>query len=391
MAQTLPLHLNALFWLVILLSLMASAWWLMRASARGERDEDDRADLDVYADQVTEIDRDLAQGRISGMAAEAGRLEIGRRLVKARNRILTPGPRANRLVLGVIATGVVVLAAGLYAVSGSPGRADLPFKARERELLSRDPATLTQDEILLLLQERARQSPDDPQPHALMGQVLAAAGRDADALRAYQAALRRAPNDAEAIAEAGAILTRLNGGKVGADAQAAFDAALKINPKSVAAQFYLGLVDWQAGRKDAAMSAWARAHKILADQPQSQDRLTVRVAGAISQLDRGPDSGQPGGPMAQGMSAADQAGFIASMVESRVARLKAAPEDVALRLSVVRVLMMTGQNEAARKTLLEGVERAEDKSFTLALYGVTARALAGSATSQRPPSANPDR
>jgi cytochrome c-type biogenesis protein CcmH len=384
MAETLPPYLNALFWLIILLSLMGTAWWLLQASAHGERQEGDRSDLEVYADQVTEIDRDLIQGRISGVAAEAGRLEIGRRLVKARDRVLTAGPRANRLVLGVIAATVVVLAGGLYAVSGSPGRADLPFKARERELLTRDPATLTQDEILLLLQERARENPVDPQPHALMGQVLATAGRDANALRAYQAVLRRAPNDAEAIAEAAAILTRLNGGKVGADALAAFNEALKINPKSIAAQFYLGLVDWQAGRKDAAMSAWARAYQALADQPQSQELLAVRVAGAISQLDRGPDMGQSLGPIGQGISSTDQAVFITSMVESRVARLKSAPEDVALRLSVVRVLMMIGQNEAARKTLLEGVERAEDKSFTLALYGVTARGLASGTTSQQP-------
>ena len=36
---------------------------------------------------------------------------------------------------------------------------------------------------------------------------------------------------------------------------------------------------------------------------------------------------------------------------------------------------MTGQTEVARTTLLEGVERAEDQSFVLALYGVTARSL----------------
>jgi cytochrome c-type biogenesis protein CcmH len=374
MTNALSPLLTALFWLIIFVALVGAAYWVLRASARGEAQEGDRADLDVYADQVTEIDRDLSQGRISTEAAEAGRLEIGRRLVKARDRVLAAGPRANRLVLGGIASGVALMAGGLYALSGSPGRADLPFQARERELLSRDPATLSQDEIILLLQERARVKPDDPQPHALMGQVLVAAGRDQDALRAFQAVLRRSPNDSEAIADAAAILTRLNGGQIGADAQQAFDAALKINPKSPSARFYLGLADWQAGRRDVATKAWASAYQALADNPPARELLAARAAEAMSQLDRGPDASGGQAPK-QGASQADQAAFISSMVASRSARLIASPNDVALRLSVVRVLMMTEQREAARKALLEGLERAGEDDFTVALYGVAARSF----------------
>jgi cytochrome c-type biogenesis protein CcmH len=177
MTGTISPIVSALFWMALMVILVGAAWWVLRASAKGEAQEDERSDLDVYADQVTEIDRDLAQGRISGDAADAGRLEIGRRLVKARDRVLNQGPRANRLVLGGVAAAVALLAGGLYALFGSPNRGDLPFQERERELLARDPATLTQDEILVLLQERARLNPDDPVPHALMGQVLVAAGR----------------------------------------------------------------------------------------------------------------------------------------------------------------------------------------------------------------------
>jgi cytochrome c-type biogenesis protein CcmH len=381
MTNTSSLLVPGAFWFIILMTLVGAAYWVLRASARGQTQESDRSDLDVYASQVTEIDRDLAQGRISIEAAEAGRLEIGRRLVKARDRVIAAGPRANRLVLGGIAGGIALMAGGLYAVSGSPGRADLPFHAREQELLSRDPATLSQDEILLLLQERARIKPDDPQPHALMGQLLVNAGRDQDALRAFQAVLRRSPNDSEAIAEAAAILTRLNGGQIGADAQQAFDAALKINPKSPSARFYLGLADWQAGRKDVAVKGWAGAYKALADNPSAQELLAARAAQAMSQLDRGPDADGGKGPM-QGGPATDQAAFINAMVANRLARLAASPNDVALRLSVVRVLIMTEQREAARKTLLDGLERAGEDGFIIALYGASARSLIASQPAQ---------
>jgi cytochrome c-type biogenesis protein CcmH len=383
MINTPSLITTGLFWAILMLALVGAAFWVLRAGAKGEAQEGDRADLDVYADQVAEIDRDLAQGRISPSAAEAGRLEIGRRLVKARDRVLQQGPRVNRLVLGGLAAAVAFLAGGLYLVAGSLGQGDLPFSKREQELLARDPATLTQDEILVLLQERARLNPTDPVPHALLGQVLVSVGRDQDALRAYQAVLRRAPNDSEAIGEAAGILMRLNDGKIGPDAQQAFDAALKINPKSPAARFYLALSDWQAGRKDVALAAWSRAYDALADKPDAQVMLAARAAQVMSELDRGPRASNGQMPPMQGQSPAEQSAFIASMVDTRRVRLAASPGDVALRLSVVRVLAMTGQNEAARLALLEGVERNDTTPFITALYGIAAQSL------QRAPPAPP--
>lgn len=375
---------TALFWLVILASLVAAAWWILRASALGGQSENDRADLDVYADQVAEIDKDLLQGRIDAEAASAARLEIGRRLVKAKNRDLLQGRRLNRAVLGMMAAGIAFLAGGLYVVAGSPSRADMPFQARERELLSRDPATLTGDEIMMLLQERARLNPDDPKPHALMGQMLMSTGRNQDALRAYQAVLRRTPNDAEAIAEAGGILMRLNDNKLGDDAKSALNAALKIDPKSPSALYYLALADWQNGKKDVAFSTWQRAFGAIGDKPEAQALLAARVAQTVSALDRGPDArnGPIGGssdrsaagPMAT-KSNADQAAFIKTMIAARQARLAANPSDIALRLSVVRVLVMSDQSETARAVLLEGLERANDQPFTTALYEVAARSL----------------
>jgi cytochrome c-type biogenesis protein CcmH len=373
MANTSSFIDQAVFWMSTLTVLVGAAFWLLRAGAKGQSQEGDRADLHVYADQVAEIDRDLAQGRISPQQADAGRLEIGRRLVKARDRVLVTGPRVNKLVLAGLAFGVVMMTAGFYIASGSPGVADLPFAKREQELLSRDPASLTQDEILVLLQERARTNPQDPVPHMLMGQVMMTAGRDQDALRAFQAVLRRTPNNAEAIAEAAGVLIRLNDNKIGSDAQQALDAALKINPNSPAANYYIGLSKWQAGDKTAAIAFWSGAYDRLADKPDGQALIAARAAEVMSVLDRGPSEAAKG-PM-QVQSVGDQSAMIEAMIDSRRARLAANPADVALRLSVVRVLVMSGQNEGARQTLLEGVQRGDASAFEIGMYNVAARSL----------------
>jgi cytochrome c-type biogenesis protein CcmH len=335
----------------------------------GRQGEADRADLSVYQDQLHELDRDYGQGRISIEAAQAGRLEIGRRLVSARDRVLSQGIVVNRALVSAVAIVIAVLAGGLYLIFGSPNLPDQPFAVREAQLLTRAPETLGEDEILLLLQEQAKKKPKDAMPHALMAQVLVSAGRDQDALRAYQAALRRDPNNAEWIAETGGVLMRLNDNQVGPDAQRAFEAAINLDPKSPSAAFYLGFARWQAGNTRDALTIWRRAFEVNAAQPNNQNLLVARAIDVLSQLDRGPGDGTQA-PMAA-MAGADptaQRAFIETMVAARVARVASDPANPALRLSAARVLMMTGQVSAARSMLKTGETSAQKDPFLKALY-----------------------
>jgi cytochrome c-type biogenesis protein CcmH len=371
MTQIPPILVAGMFWLALLVALVGAAWWVLRAGARGGALESDRADLQVYQDQIAEIERDLAQGRISEEAAQAGKLEIGRRLVQARDRILGEGPRLGKLAMTSVAAVIALGAGGLYLIYGSPQKTDQPFVQREAELLSRPPETLSEDEIMLLLQEQAKKAPEDPMPHALMAQVLGSAGRDQDALRAFQAAIRRDPKNADLIAETGAVLMRLNEGAVGADAKSAFDAALQLKPNSVSARFYLGLADWQAGKKTEALAAWRTAYSLNAKDAEGQMQLVTRVADILSQLDRGP--GEEAGPPMAAMANAGpdaQKAFIETMIAKRIDRLAENPSDPSLRLSAARVLLMTGKLKEARDILLVGQKQQASDPLLSAVYSM---------------------
>ena len=371
MTQIPPILVAGMFWLALLVALVGAAWWVLRAGARGGALESDRADLEVYQDQIAEIERDLAQGRISEEAAQAGKLEIGRRLVQARDRILGEGPRLGKLAMTSVAAVIALGAGGLYLIYGSPQKTDQPFVQREAELLSRPPETLSEDEIMLLLQEQAKKAPEDPMPHALMAQVLGSAGRDQDALRAFQAAIRRDPKNADLIAETGAVLMRLNEGVVGADAKSAFDAALQLKPTSVSARFYLGLADWQAGKKTEALAAWRTAYSLNAKDAEGQMQLVTRVADILSQLDRGP--GEEADPPMAAMANAGpdaQKAFIETMIAKRIDRLAENPSDPSLRLSAARVLLMTGKLKEARDILLVGQKQQASDPLLSAVFGM---------------------
>jgi cytochrome c-type biogenesis protein CcmH len=371
MTQIPPILVAGMFWLALLVALVGAAWWVLRAGARGGALESDRADLEVYQDQIAEIERDLAQGRISEEAAQAGKLEIGRRLVQARDRILGEGPRLGKLAMTSVAAVIALGAVGLYLIYGSPQKTDQPFVQREAELLSRPPETLSEDEIMLLLEEQAKKAPEDPMPHALMAQVLGSAGRDQDALRAFQAAIRRDPKNADLIAETGAVLMRLNEGVVGADAKSAFDAALQLKPNSVSARFYLGLADWQAGKKTEALAAWRTAYSLNDKDAEGQMQLVTRVADILSQLDRGP--GEEADPPMAAMANAGpdaQKAFIETMIAKRIDRLAENPSDPSLRLSAARVLLMTGKLKEARDILLVGQKQQASDPLLSAVYSM---------------------
>jgi cytochrome c-type biogenesis protein CcmH/NrfG len=99
-------------------------------------------------------------------------------------------------------TRAVVLAAGVmaaagYLLLGKPSMHDAPLSSRLVGLVAKaekTPDQLTAPEVLAVLEDRARKSPRDPQPHTAIGALYAANGRPNEAMMSYNAALRRDPN-----------------------------------------------------------------------------------------------------------------------------------------------------------------------------------------------------
>ncbi len=173
--------------------------------------------------------------------------------------------------------GVVVGLAGIaavasYAAVGRPGLADAPYAARLAELEARfqtDIGSLTPPEALARLQDMTRTEPEAAEPHFFIGELLRGQGRDEDAVRAYQSALRRDPNFAPALTGLADSLVRLGGGEVGENAQRLYARAYALNRDDVRAGFMAGLADWQAGETALAETAWgALTAQLPADDPR---------------------------------------------------------------------------------------------------------------------------
>ncbi len=164
----------------------------------------------------------------------------------------------------ILAGAALVLALAGYLAWGAPGMADQPMAARDARLTAKDPAQMTPGEALARLERMTQTRPDDPEPHYFIGRLLAEQGREDDAIRAYQSALRRDDRFVPAMVALADAFVRLAGGEVGADASRIYQQAWQLDPAQTRAGFLVGLSHWQAGRTSTARETWQRVGAKLA-------------------------------------------------------------------------------------------------------------------------------
>lgn len=242
-------------------------------------------DLEVYRDQLREIDRDVAGGTVG--AEEAGRLraEIGRRLLAADAALRatagpggTPGRGGSALagLLGLLVGGGAVV---FYGFFGAPGMQDMPrterlamadrlaenrldqAAAEARADLPAPDMSAVPDEYKALvarLREVLEQRPDDLRGLRLLAQTEMRLG-NWDAARRAQQRLIAASGDsasAEDYVMLADLMVNAAGGYVSANAVQALEAALARDPRQPIARYFTGLAHLQVDRPDRAFEIW---------------------------------------------------------------------------------------------------------------------------------------
>ena len=124
-------------WLILALMTAGAVFAVCWPLARPANAVRSGSDLEVYRDQLDEVDRDEAAGLIGKVEAEAARVEVSRRLiaaaetVKAANVAAASGPVALHRRATLAATIVLLpLAAGVtYFSLGSPNLVPVSINA----------------------------------------------------------------------------------------------------------------------------------------------------------------------------------------------------------------------------------------------------------------------
>jgi cytochrome c-type biogenesis protein CcmH len=333
-----------LFVLMTAAAIFAVLWSLGRkTSMRGG------SDVEVYRDQLAELERDRAAGLIGEAEADAARVEISRRLLAAADA--TPVPPTASAIWWRRAAALIALVAlpagagGFYLVQGSPHLPGQPLAARLQE----PPENRSIQSLIAQVEAHLDRNPQDGRGWEVLAPVYLRLGRFEEAVKARRNALAYSGETAERQADLGEALAAANNGIVTAEAKSAFERALALDAAHVKARFFLGLAAEQDGQRAQAAAIWRdMLANAAADAPWAE---FVRQALARVEGERGPS--------AQDMAAAAELTdeqrneMVRGMVERLAERLKRDGSDIEGWLRLMRAYAVLGERDKARAALAE--------------------------------------
>lgn len=273
------------FWLYTA-ALVALIGGLLAVAVRrgpGVAGETAQFDVQVYKDQLTEVERDLARGTLDAESAERTRTEIARRILAAdANAQTSPAAKPNRTRsnLALAFAALILLGSfGVYTWLGAPGYGDMALERRislADELRAQRPSqAIAEDNLPAPTEPLEAPSSDYADLVTQLRGVVAERPNDAQGLRllaiserslgnfsqAHQAfarylALQGPRVSAEDQATYADMLVLAAGGFVSPEAETALRSALDADPNHPTALYYWGLMMSQTGRPDQAFRIW---------------------------------------------------------------------------------------------------------------------------------------
>jgi len=259
--------------------------------------------------------------------------------------------KGRGVLAGALALFLLGIGGGTYWMLGQPYLAWRSAQGTE---------TRDVNGLIGLLIKRVRAAPDDLQAWIYLGRGYMGVGDAGDAAKAYARAVTLANNsghpDAGLDTLYGEALVAQASGVVGPEAEAAFRAALKLDPKEQAARYFIAQAQAARGDKQGALGILT---ELLAETPDKSP-LRQTLVDRIAML------------TAQGGGAAPDP---KAMVAGLAARLKDNPDDAAGWQRLIRAYSVLGQRAEAQGALATARKTFAGKSDVLAGFDAQAKEL----------------
>lgn len=384
-------------WLILTAFMGGAALIVLAPFFFGSGPKETPTSLDVYKDQLAEVDRDKAQGLINEAEAASARLEIERRILAAQAEE-TPAQTISpnwqyRMATGVAAV-VVLGSVGLYAALGRPDlpSAQSPALAAASQQAAPNAAQTAQaagtkeaggdvEALVKKIEKRVEENPNDSESWRMLGWSYYNMGRHKDAVSAYRRAVDLQKDNPTLKALLGEAMVTEAGDTVTDAAMAVFDEVLAINPNDERARFFKGVSKAEKGDVQGAIDEWIALYKVAPADAQWAGDLRSRIeetaqkakidvaarlaeakpaagaAGTTAVASAHPGAAATPGPTpadvenAKQLKPEDQQAMVAGMVDRLAGRLEASPKDADGWIMLMRSRMVMKDAEKARAAL----------------------------------------
>lgn len=334
-------------------------------------------ELAIYKDQLAELERERAAGRVAPAEADAAAIEIQRKILAgaaqtdSADEASDPAAATRTRLAAVLAVGSLTPVGALivYLSVGSPTVPAHPFDLAGQAQAQGEPPAHSDAEIeamIATLAERMKQNPDNLEGWVLLARSYSALKRHAEAAQAYERVYELSKNSVAYAGDYGEALVLAAGGAVVPTAHELFKQVAAQDPGEPRARYYLALAMAQAGKPRDAIAMW---RGLEADSPPDAPwlpavREVVQIVAEEAGIDavsvapaaRAPISQAPG-PTAEDVAAAqtmapdDQQQMIEGMVARLAEKLESDPKDVEGWLRLAQSYVVLGQQDRAIEAL----------------------------------------
>lgn len=262
-------------------------WPLLSARSPLQADarDDERRRVAVFRDRKHEIEREHAAGRLSDAEAEQAQADLLRQVAEDLPDAAAAGGadegeaaprRAPTLVALALAVLVPIIAVGVYQRVGAPDLAGIDLRADHRPV---DAAEV--EKLIGSIEQRTREKPDDGEAWAMLAEARRMQGRHADAVTAFEQAVRLLPPDARLLADFAESAALLAGGDFSGRPVSLLEQALAANPDEPKAIALMGAAQYRLGNLEGARGYLKKLHDGL---PAGSDEA-AQIGQALARID----------------------------------------------------------------------------------------------------------
>lgn len=272
------------FWIIcagmVLLALLFVLLPLWRNKVRNNDVERNAANLEIFRDQIAEMDADLRNGLLTQELYEQGKKELQARLLEEVNpdaagaSLLQRNP--HKVLAVIVAVVLPVMSFGLYQIIGNQN-AFLPQVVHAGTTAGF--GEVRTEAALQALEDKVAKKQDDPEALLLLARSYNETERYAESAQTYKKLVALVPNEAGVWADYADALAMANGQTLIGEPTKLLDKALSLDPKNPKALALAGSGAMERGDYPVAIRHWENLLKLM--PKDSEDAKMVQ--GGIQQ------------------------------------------------------------------------------------------------------------
>lgn len=224
---------------------------------------------DIFRQQLSEIEQDHQQGLLDTAQFESAKNELKRHMfdVLGKQSVAVSTHTTDKRLAMILVVLIPLAAILLYLKLGNPAAINMPEMATEIADVgdARQHHRMAGDMDLLLesLKRKLDKTPSDGAGWALLARSYVELGRHAEAIPAYEKAMRLTNDDAQMMVDYADALAVVNGHRLAGEPEALVNQALKLEPNHPKALMLSATAAFDRKDYSGAIQIWKKLQQTL--------------------------------------------------------------------------------------------------------------------------------